>query len=51
MAPVGATCSFSALAAFRHDHATGATALRVVIDFRGNGYVAPAVRTGRVTAG
>jgi hypothetical protein len=51
VAPVGATCSFSALAAFRHDHATGATALRVVIDFRGNGYLGPVVRTDHVTAG
>jgi hypothetical protein len=49
--PVGATCSFSVPAAFRRDHATGPTALRVVIDFRGNGYLAPVVRTDHVTAG
>jgi phosphodiesterase/alkaline phosphatase D-like protein len=51
VAPVAADCTFSQQASFRRTHGRGATALRVVIDFRGNGYVAPAVRTGRVTAG
>jgi phosphodiesterase/alkaline phosphatase D-like protein len=51
VAPIAATCAFSQSASFRHDHGSGPTALRVSIDFRGNGYVAPAVRTAQVTAG
>jgi hypothetical protein len=51
VAPVGADCSFSVSATFRRLFGKGVVPLKVRVDYRGNGYVAPATRTDHVTAG
>lgn len=49
--PVGPNCRFTARASFKHLSGHGPRPLSITIDFRGNGYVAPASRTNYVTAG
>ncbi len=49
--PVGPDCKFSAQATFRRLRGHGPTPVRIMIDFRGNGYIAPAKSTNHVTAG
>lgn len=49
--PVGGDCRFSATATFRRTHGKGAVRLRITVDYRGNGYLAPVSRTNHVTAG
>jgi hypothetical protein len=51
VAPVGGDCKFNAGASFRRTHGKGAVGLRVIVDFRGNGYLAPVTKTNHVTAG
>jgi hypothetical protein len=51
VAPVGGDCKFSAQASFRRTHAKGPVRLRITIDFRGNGYIAPVNRVNHVSAG
>ena len=51
VAPVQANCRFSVGAGFRRLHGRGPARLRVTVDFRGNGYIAPAKRVDHVTAG
>jgi hypothetical protein len=51
VAPVGGDCRFTAQASFRRTHAKGAANLRVTVDFRGNGYLAPVNRVDHVSAG
>ncbi|MFL5864387.1 MAG: fibronectin type III domain-containing protein [Solirubrobacteraceae bacterium] len=51
VAPVQATCAFSAAASFRRLHSRAPAALKVTVDFRGNGYLAPVKRVNRVKAG
>ena len=51
VAPVQPNCRFSIGTSFRRLHSRGTAALRVTVDFRGNGYVAPAKRVNHVTAG
>ena len=51
VAPVGADCRFSVSATFRRLFGKGVVPLKVTVDYRGNGYVAPATRTDHVTAG
>jgi phosphodiesterase/alkaline phosphatase D-like protein len=48
--PVGPNCKFSGQHTFRRLSGHGSRAVRVLITFRGNGYLAPAVRTDHVTA-
>jgi hypothetical protein len=51
VAPVGANCKFSVGASFRKLHGAAPAAVRVNVDYRGTGYVAPAIRTDHVSAG
>jgi hypothetical protein len=51
VAPVGGDCKFNAQASFRRTHGKGAVPLRVTVDFRGNGYLAPVNKVNHVTAG
>ena len=51
VAPVGGDCKFTAQASFRRTHGKGAVRLRVTVDFRGNGYLAPVDKVNHVTAG
>ncbi|MGZ4167086.1 MAG: hypothetical protein ACXVUX_11615 [Solirubrobacteraceae bacterium] len=51
VAPVQPDCKFSVGASFRRLHRRGPAALKVTVDFRGNGYVAPVNRVDHVTAG
>jgi hypothetical protein len=51
VAPVGTNCDFSVSATFRRLFGKGVVPLKVTVDYRGTGYVAPATRTDHVTAG
>jgi hypothetical protein len=51
VAPVGADCKFSALASFRKLRGHGPAALKITVDYRGNGYIAPVNRVDHVSAG
>jgi hypothetical protein len=51
VAPVELNCKFSVSASFRRLHGKAPAALKVTVDFRGNGYVAPVNRINHVTAG
>jgi hypothetical protein len=55
VAPVGPDCTFSVGASFRNLHRkrgdTSQAALRVTVDYRGTGYVAPGARIDHVKAG
>jgi hypothetical protein len=51
VAPVQSDCRFSVGASFRRLHSRAPARLRVTVDFRGNGYVAPVTRVNHVTAG
>lgn len=51
VAPVGTDCHFSVSATFRRLFGKGVVPLKVTVDYRGTGYVAPATRTDHVTAG
>ena len=51
VAPVQPTCTFSVGAGFRRLHGRRPAALRVTVDFRGNGYLAPVNRVDHVKAG
>jgi hypothetical protein len=51
VAPVGTDCHFSVAATFRRLFGKGVVPLKVRVDYRGNGYVAPATRTDHVAAG
>jgi len=51
VAPVGPTCRFSASASFRRLRGPRPAALRVTVDFRGTGYLAPVKRVDHVIAG
>ena len=51
VAPVAPTCAFSVSAGFTRLRGPKPAALTVRVDFRGNGYIAPAVRTDHVVAG
>jgi hypothetical protein len=51
VAPVASDCTFAVTAGFRRLYARGRVVLKVEMRFTGNGYLAPASRTNRVTAG
>lgn len=51
VAPVQPTCKFSVGASFRKLHGKGPVGLKITVDYRGNGYVAPVNRVNHVTAG
>jgi len=51
VAPVQPTCKFSIGASFRRLHGKGPIRLKVTVDYRGNGYIAPVNRVDHVTAG
>jgi hypothetical protein len=51
VAQVGGNCKFTQQATFKRTHAHGPAHLRVTVDFRGNGYLAPVNKTDHVTAG
>jgi hypothetical protein len=51
VAPVGPDCRFSATATFRRLRGTRPAALRVTVDYRGTGYLAPVKRVDHVRAG
>ncbi|HWE08063.1 MAG TPA: hypothetical protein VG325_01835 [Solirubrobacteraceae bacterium] len=51
VAPVASNCRFSATASFRRLHGRAPAPLRVTVDYRGTGYLAPANRVDHVTAG
>jgi len=51
VAPVEANCKFSVAASFRKLHGRGPIKLKVTVDYRGTGYVAPENRIDHVTAG
>jgi hypothetical protein len=51
LAPVDGNCRFSVSASFRRLRGQAPAALRVTVDYRGTGYLAPAKRTNHVTAG
>jgi hypothetical protein len=51
LTPVAATCTFSGQASFKRLRGHAPARLQVTVDFRGNGYLAPADRTDHVTAG
>lgn len=51
VAPVQANCKFSVGASFRKLHGRGPVRLKITVDYRGNGYVAPVNRVNHVTAG
>ncbi len=50
VAPVQADCRFSVGASFRRLRGRGPARLKVTVDFRGNGYIAPVNRIDHVTA-
>ena len=51
VAPVGGDCRFAASVRFRRLRGSRPAALRVTVDYRGTGYLAPAKRVDHVTAG
>jgi hypothetical protein len=51
VAPIGPDCHFSVSATFRRLFGKGVVPLKVTVDYRGTGYIAPATRTDHVTAG
>jgi hypothetical protein len=51
VAPVQPDCKFSVGASFRRTHSRGPAALKVTVDYRGNGYIAPVKRVDHVSAG
>ena len=51
VAPVGGNCVFTATAAFNRLHGRAPAHVKVRMDFRGNGYIAPAHKVEYVTAG
>jgi phosphodiesterase/alkaline phosphatase D-like protein len=51
VAPVQPDCKFSVGASFRKLHGRGPVKLKVTVDYRGNGYIAPVKRVDHVTAG
>jgi hypothetical protein len=51
VAPVGGDCKFSVPASFKRLFGHGKVALKVTVDFLGNGYIAPANATDHVSAG
>jgi hypothetical protein len=51
VADVGADCSFTAHASFRHTHGHGAVRLRVLVSYAGNGYLRHSSTTDHVTVG
>jgi hypothetical protein len=51
VAPVQSNCRFSVGASFRRLHSRAPARLKVTVDFRGNGYIAPVNRVDHVTAG
>jgi hypothetical protein len=51
VAPIGTNCTFSVGASFRKLFGKGKVAVKVTVDYRGNGYVASQTRTDHVTAG
>jgi hypothetical protein len=51
IAPVQPDCRFSVGASFRKLHGSRPARLRVTVDFRGNGYIAPVKRVDHVRAG
>jgi hypothetical protein len=51
VAPVQPDCKFSIGASFRKLHGKGPVGLKITVDYRGNGYVAPVNRVNHVTAG
>ena len=51
VANVGADCSFSVSTRFRHSHGRGRVAVRVVVAYAGNGYLAASTTTDHVMVG
>jgi phosphodiesterase/alkaline phosphatase D-like protein len=51
VAPVQPNCTFSVASSFRRLHGRAPARLKITVDFRGNGYIAPAKRLNHVTAG
>jgi hypothetical protein len=51
VAPVQANCKFSVGASFRKLHGRGPVRLKITVDYRGNGYIAPVNRVNHVSAG
>jgi hypothetical protein len=51
VAPVGGDCKFNAQASFRRTRGKGTVPVRITVDFRGNGYLAPVNKVNHVTAG
>jgi hypothetical protein len=51
VAPVQPNCKFSVSAGFRRLHSRAPARLKVTVDYRGNGYIAPVNRVDHVTAG
>jgi phosphodiesterase/alkaline phosphatase D-like protein len=51
VAAVQPNCTFSVGASFRRLHSRGPARLKVTVDYRGNGYIAPVNRVDHVTAG
>ncbi len=51
VAPVQGDCKFSVSASFRRLHSSAPAGLKVTVDYRGNGYIAPVNRVDHVTAG
>jgi hypothetical protein len=48
---VQSNCTFSVGASFRRLHSRAPVRLKVTVDYRGNGYIAPVNRVDHVTAG
>ncbi|MGH2914182.1 MAG: fibronectin type III domain-containing protein [Solirubrobacteraceae bacterium] len=51
VAPMGANCRFAATASFRRLRGSRPASLRITVDYRGTGYVAPGSSIDHVTAG
>ena len=51
VANVGANCAFSVRTRFRHSHGSGRVAVRVVVAYAGNGYLARSQTIDHVTVG
>ncbi len=51
VAPVQTNCKFSVSASFRRLHGKGPVGLKITVDYRGNGYIAPVNRVDHVAAG
>jgi hypothetical protein len=51
VAPIESNCKFSVGASFRKLHGSGPARLKVTVDYRGTGYLAPVNRVDHVTAG